>query len=80
MEGQEEANKRNIEESQSTDGEKEKESTLPPKKRGKFEIHSRQLFLTYPQCDLEKVNIEGLMASFLLKIIFNGGTLDKLIV
>lgn len=29
-------------------------SSVPPKKRAKFELQSRQLFLTYPQCNIEK--------------------------
>lgn len=29
-------------------------ASVPPKKRAKFDLQSRQLFLTYPQCNLEK--------------------------
>lgn len=30
------------------------EKELPPKKRANFNLHTRQLFLTYPQCDISK--------------------------
>lgn len=34
--------------------EKESEALAPPKKRTKFNIHSRQLFCTYSNCPIEK--------------------------
>lgn len=40
------------EESEDTLGESAPEEEVPPKKRSGFRLQSKQLFLTYPKCDL----------------------------